>query len=321
MAKSPVLRQLAYISNRPAVLAETLTYVRHFLPWVTQAVVLTPQPDAMKRAVDGLELDVVVVADSDVATGIPTQHSARNAFLRKALYARGPLDDVFLQSDDDYRPLKPLPVTDFVEGGKLVSYFFYELPKWRRNESSYDGVQHSSYLAMSYLGGPTLAYASHMPQPIDKALFAKAFADAERLAPATPFCEWSLPLNHGRLIAPERWAEPRVFRTICWPQYPHEWPYAFRPEDLAFENFHPEHYEPGHLFDGISTSLDATTPEQQAFSKIQRWYAFDLEAGKLRFPKGVANPWQTTVGRKAFVQLAKGMRKLNEYATFEERGS
>jgi hypothetical protein len=321
MAKGPGLRQIAYISNRPTVLAETLAYVRHFLPWVTQAVVLTPRPDAMKRALDGLELDVVVLPDSEVVTDLPEQHSARNAALRKALYARGPVDDVVLQSDDDYRPLKPVPVTDFVDQGRLVSYYFYDLAKWRRNESSYDGVQHSSYLAMSYLGGPTLAYASHQPQPVDRALFARAFADAERLSPTTPFCEWSLPLNHGRLVAPERFAEPRVFRTVCWPQYPHEWPYWRRPEDLAFENFHPEHYQPGHLFDGISSALDVTSPEQQAFAKLERWYAFDLEAGKLRFPKGVANPWQTSVGRKAFVQLAKGMRKLNEYASFEERGS
>jgi hypothetical protein len=312
--------QVAYISNRPQVLAETLTYVRHFLPWVTQAVVLTPQVDVMKRATDGLDLDVVVVGDADVATDVPTSHSARNAALRKAFYARGPLEDVFLQSDDDYRPLKALPVEDFVAEGKLISYSFYELPLWRRNESTYDEVQHSSYLAMSYLGGPTLAYASHMPQAIDRALFAEAFAAAERLAPDTAFCEWTLPLNHGRLVAPDRFAPARLFRTVCWPQYPHEWPYWRRPEDLAFENFHPEHYEPGHLFDGISTALDVRSPEQQAFSKLERWYAFDLEAGKLRFPKGVANPWQTSVGRKAFVQLAKAKRKLDEYTSFEERG-
>lgn len=315
-----MLRQVVYLSDRPQVLAETLSYVRHFMPWLTQAVVLTPQPDAVKRATDGLGLDVVVLADTDVTDEIPGQHSARNAHLRKALYARGPVDDVFLQSDDDYRPLKPVPVTDFVDDGRLVSYCFYELAKWRRNESTYDGVQHAAYLAMSYLGGPTLAYASHMPQPLDRQLFAQAFADAERLSATTPFCEWSLPLNHGRLTAPERFAEPRLFRTMCWPQYPHEWPYWRRPEDIAFENFHPEHYEPGHLFDGISTALDTEHPERQAFAKLERWYAFDLEAGKLRFPKGVANPWQTSVGRKAFVALAKGMRKLNEYASFEERG-
>jgi hypothetical protein len=320
MAKGPGLRQIAYISDRPAVLAETLTYVRHFLPWITQAVVLTPRTEALKRAVDGIDLDVVVLDDSEVATDVPAQHSARNAHLRKALYARGPIDDVFLQSDDDYRPLRAVPASDFIDQGKLVSYCFYDLAKWRRNESTFDGVQHSSYLAMSYLGGPTLAYASHMPQPLDKVLFARAFADAERLSTTTPFCEWTLPLNHGRLVAPERFAEPRTFRTMCWPQYPHEWPFWRRPANIAFENYHPEHYQPGHLFDGISSALDSRSPEQQAFSKLERWYAFDLEAGKLRFPKGVANPWQTSVGRKAFVQLAKGMRKLNEYASFEERG-
>ena len=266
MAKAPALRQVVYISDRPEVLAETLGYVQHFLPWITQAVVLTPQPDAVKRATDGLALDVVVLADGDVTNEVPAQHSARNAHLRNALYARGPVDDVFLQSDDDYRPLRALPVTDFVEDGRLVSYFFYDLAKWRRNESTYDGVQHAAYLAMSYLGGPTLAYASHMPQPVDRHLFAEAFAEAEELSETTAFCEWSLPLNHGRLRHPERFAEPRPFRTICWPEYPHEWPYAFRPQDLAFENFHPSHYEPGHLFDGISSALDLREPAKQAFA-------------------------------------------------------
>jgi hypothetical protein len=275
----------------------------------------------MRRATDGLGLDVVVLGDRDLASDIPADHSARNAHLRKALYARGPLEDIVLQSDDDYRPLRPLPLSDFVEGDRLVSYFFYDLAKWRRNESSYDRVQHSTYLAMSYLGGPTLAYASHMPQAVDRTLFARAFTEAEQLAPGEAFCEWSLPLDHGRLVAPERFAPPRTFRTICWPEYPHEWPYWRRPENLAFENFHPEHYLPGHLFADISSALDTDDPDRQAFRKVQRWYAFDLEAGKLRFPKDVANPWQTSVPRRAFVRLAKAKRKLDEYASFEERGS
>jgi hypothetical protein len=290
------------------------------MPWVTQAVVLTPDPEAVRRATEGLGLDVVVVADSDVAADIPAKHADRNTYLRRCLYAQGPIDDVFLQSDDDYRPLKPVPVTDFIAAGKLVNYWFYDLANWRGNSSSFDGTQHSTYLAMSYLGGPTLAYGSHMPQPLDRALFGEALAATDRLTTTTPFCEWSLPINYGRLMAPERFAEPRPFRTLCWPQYPHEWPYDFRPVDIAFENFYPEHYEPGHLFDGISTALDLILPEHQAFLKLERWYAFDIEAGKLRFPKGVANPWQTSAGRRAFVRLARGVRKLNEYATFEERG-
>jgi hypothetical protein len=34
--------QAVYLCNRPEVLAETLPYVRHFLPWLTEYVVLGP---------------------------------------------------------------------------------------------------------------------------------------------------------------------------------------------------------------------------------------------------------------------------------------
>lgn len=322
MATGSGLRQVAYLSNRPAVLAETLAYVRHFMPWITQAVVLTPAPDEVRAATSALDLEVVVLHDRDVLAegeSVPDSHSARNAFLRRALARRGPLDDVFVQSDDDYRPLKPAGPELFVDGERLVSYYFYELAWWRRNESTYDGVQHSSYLALSYLGAPTRAYASHMPQAIDRQLFLQAFDEAERISGGSEFCEWTLPLNHGRLVAPGRFAEPRVFRTMGWPQYPHEWPYWQRPEDLTFENFYPELYLPGHLFAGISTALDPHAPERQAFEKLSRWHRFDLEAGRLRFPAGVANPWETSRGRRAFFGLARRVRKVYEYAALEER--
>src|SRR5438046_6180148 len=113
------LGQIVYLSNRPAVLAETLAYVRHFMPWVTRAVVLTPSPDAIRRAVgDTATPELVLLADSEVlAKGeeIPRTHSARNAFLRRALAERGPIDDVFLQSDDDYRPPKAVPQSFYVD--------------------------------------------------------------------------------------------------------------------------------------------------------------------------------------------------------------
>lgn len=318
--KPTQLRQVVYISNRPEVLAETLTYVKHFMPWITQAVVLTSDPEALKRAVDGLDLpDLVVLGDSEVTNEIPSKHLARNVHLRKALYARGPVDDVFLQSDDDYRPLKHVSEDVFLEDGRMVSYCFYDLALWRNHQTSFDGGQHSSYLALSYFGAPTLAYSSHMPQPMDRNVFAQAFADAERLSPSGAFCEWALPLNYGRHIAPERFAAPRTFRTMCWPEYPRQWPYWRRPEDVTFENFHAELYQPGHLFAGISTALDSRSPEQQAFSKLERWHAFDLAAGDTAFPKGVANPWETSAGRRAFFRAVRATRRFSQYVAADER--
>jgi hypothetical protein len=315
--------QIAYLSNRPAVLAETLDYVRHFMPWVRQAVVVAPAAALEQlRRIEGDKPELVLVDERTLlAAGeqLPDGHSARNAFLRRAMLERAPLDDVFLQSDDDYRPIKAVAPDLFVEDGRIVPYAFYDLAHWRRNESTYDRVQHASYLLLSYLGAGHLCFASHMPQAIDKALAAEAFDEAERITGSIEVCEWSLPQNYGAFVAPDRFAEPRTFRTMGWPQYPHEWPYWRRPEDITFENFYPELYRPGRLFAGIATALDQDAPERQAYEKLARWYAFDLEAGLLRFPKGVANPWQTSPGRRLFFWSARRARKLYEYAALQER--
>ncbi|MGH3744735.1 MAG: hypothetical protein ACRDTP_07745 [Mycobacteriales bacterium] len=316
------LTQVVYLSNRPAVLAETLTYVRHFSPWLTEAVVLAPRT---ALAALGELPGVTGVAEEELLSAaelrsMPSDHSVRNAWLRRLLAERGPLHDVFLQSDDDYRPLRPVGAEDFLDGDRLVSYACHDLARWRRKESPYDAVQHATYLALSYLGAPHLNYASHQPQPIDRALFLEAFAAALALDPGGPFCEWSLPLNHGRLVAPERFAAPRTFRTICWPRWPHEgWTYWRRPDDIAYENFHPELYADGGLFQGLDTALDPEDPQRQAFAKLRRWYDFDIDAGRLRFPDGLADPWRTSPGRRGFFGAARRLRKLYEYVALEER--
>ncbi|UQX87559.1 hypothetical protein M6D93_14795 [Jatrophihabitans telluris] len=319
------LEQIAFLSNRPDVLAETLDYVRHFMPWLRRAVVLAPAAtiEPMRRSLARFApWPIELVAEPDVLGAgeqVPVDHGARNALLRLRLAERGPLDELFLASDDDYRPLKDVAVSEFLSDGRMHSYASYDLALWRQNESSYDRVQHASYLALSYLGADHLCYAAHMPQVIDRQIFVAAFAAAGGLSGSTAFCEWSLPLNYGRFIAPDRYSPPRTFRTVGWPQYPHQWPFWRRPEELSFENFYPESYVAGQLFAGIDTALDAQDPQRQAFSKISRWYAFDLAAGRLRFQPGVQDPWRTSAGRKALFGVLRRVRKLYEYVALEER--
>jgi len=324
------LDQLVYLSNRPGILAETLDYVRHFMPWAREAVVLGPAStiEALRGADPGIRLTLVdetALLTPAEARELSTSHSARNATLRRILYDRGPVADVFLQSDDDYRPLRPIAPSFFSDDDRLVSYACHDLALWRRNDTTYDRVQHSTYLALSYLGAGHLNFASHLPQAIDRRLFGAAFDATMELDPTGAFCEWSLPLNHGRLVAPGRFSAPRVYRTMCWPRYPHEWPYWRRPEQIAFENFHPELYASGGLFAGIPTALDTDSPAQQAFSKLSRWYRFDLEAGRLRFPRDVRDPWRyggspaSRFARRGFFRMAAGFRRLWEYVALEER--
>lgn len=328
----PRVDQLVYLSNRADVLAETLDYVRFFMPWVTEAVVLAPAGTHERlRDLTGADgLKIVPVDEDELLSAsergaLSTSHSARNATLRRLLYERGPVADVFLQSDDDYRPLRPIEPSMFVNNGRLISYACHDLALWRRNDTTYDAVQHSTYLALSYFAAGHLNFASHMPQLIDRALFGEAFAAAMSLEPSGAFCEWSLPLNHGRLVAPERFGEVRTYRTMCWPRYPHEWPYWRRPEQFAFENFHPELYARGGLFAGLSTALDEATAARQTFTKLSRWYEFDLQAGRLRFPRDVHDPWRysgsmpSRLLRRGFFRTAAAMRRVWEYVALEER--
>jgi hypothetical protein len=319
--------QIVFLSNRPAVLRETLDHVRHFMPWADDVVVLGP---ASTLAALGDE-DITGVAEEDLLDAAErsrlagTDHSSRNLALRLALAGSGALHDVYLQSDDDYRPLKPIDPSFFVDDGRYVGYVSYDLALWRRNETSFDGTQHASYQALSYLGCEHLSYASHMPMAMDRRIFVEAFDAVARLSDSMQFCEWTIPYNYGRRHHPDLFAESRPFVTMCWPRFPHEWPFWVRPPEYAFENFYPELYEPGGLFDGIPTALDPEQAERHAFEKMLRWYRFDLDAGHLHFPTDVDNPWLGDAGtnagraRRAFFSALRPMRRAYEYLALEER--
>jgi len=112
---------------------------------------------------------------------------------------------------------------------------------------------------------------------------------------------------------------------MCWPRLPHEWPFWVRPEELVFENFYPDLYEAGQLFDGLPTALDPEHAERHAFEKMRRWYRFDLDAGRLRFPEDVTNPWLGEAGtasgraRRLFFKALRPARRAYEYVALEER--
>jgi hypothetical protein len=320
--------QIVFLSNRPAVLRETLDHVRHFVPWADDVVVLAPA-----ATLDRLDSPVPVTRISEEELLAPDEradlaaldHASRNVTLRLALARSGALGDSFISSDDDYRPLKPIAPDFFVEDGRYVGYASYDLALWRRDETAFDRAQHASYQALTYLGCEHLSYASHMPMALDTQILLEAFDAVGRLTDSRQFCEWTLTYNYGRRHHPDRFTEPRPFVAMCWPQYPHEWPFWVRPPEYAYENFYPELYEPGHLFDGIPTALEPELAERHAFEKMLRWYRFDLEAGHLHFPDDVANPWLgergtgTGWGRRAFFSALRPVRRAYQYLALEER--
>ena len=309
--------QIVYLSNRPQVMRETWHHVRHFMPWVDRALVVAPAAQREAFA-SWTGSDVRVLADEDVS-GRSTadlralDHVRRNVTLRRALVAAGEVDDVFLLSDDDYRPMREVGADFFTADGLDVGYFSYELGEWPGFETPFDEAQHVTHDALAFLGLPHLAYGAHMPQLMRRELWTEAFDLFSTVSDDDMVCEWALYFNVAQHRHPERFAEPRPFEVMGWPQYGAEWPWWVRPERWTFENFYPDMYEPGHLFDGLPTGLTADVAKVN-FDKITRWTSFARAAERLEFVPGVYNPW--TKGsplRRAYFATLRRARHAYRY--------
>ena len=315
--------QLVMLSARPKVAAETMLHVRHFMPWIGDVVVVCPE--ALAAAFDSIDRAEVVTDETllgTTSTGITAlDHTTRNFVLRGALASHPAVADEFLMTDDDYRPLKPIGLDGFrTPEGLDRSFYFYDLGAWPGASTPFDDGQHDVGQLLSYLGVDRLAFASHMPQIVRKDLMAAAWAEVESLTDRRRLCEWALYFNLGRARRPEMFADPEPFRTLCWPQYPHEWPAWVAPSDYAFENFYPDLYSPGHLFDGIPTALDPEHVERHNVEKILRWSEFGRRVARLDFPDDVANPWTgDSIARKASFGVLRGLRKAYDYVALDER--
>lgn len=263
--------QLVVLSARPAMLAGTLKHVRAHLPFIDRVLVVTPA--RMQSEVAGLGVDVST--DEQLLDGpAPADHSHRNYVLRAALAACDAVEDVFLSADDDNRPLVDLPETTFVRAGRYRRYSFGHLDDWDLRATSYDACLLASRQVLALHGFPRVAYASHMPQVVDKALLAEVVALLAPAAARHALDEWATYFNVAGALHPERFEEPEPYVTLGWPDDTATWQPMRDPGALLFENCFLEHYALGAVFEGIDpddTSYDA------AVDKVVRWRTYELE--------------------------------------------
>lgn len=313
--------QIVYISDRPEILLGTLTAVSRMMPWVDRAVVAAPRSVHGRLAESPIKLDLV---DDEEITGRALSelhaldHSSLNIVLRQALVRDGPVDDVFIQSDDDYRPLRPVAESDFVDDGRLHAYYCHDLDRWPGLDTPHDWCLHTTASALRQLGCGRLNFASHMPQAYERSGWLESFDAVAELTGDRRLCEWSIPANYGLARHRDRFHPPRPYQTLAWPQFPTEWTPVVTPSPLAFENYYPDHYLPGHLFAGLPDVAGDDWPAT-GFEKIRRYDAFAVQAEALRFPVDVANPWTNTAARRmAFATLAR-IRQVAQYVGIAPR--
>ena len=282
--------QIVYISNRKDIAQETLEYAENLMPFLTEAVFVCPGSQLRDCRFES-RLKVTVMDEAEVLGKDwerflkAKDHQFRNSLLRFSLPGVPEINDEFIMSDDDNRPLVKIPLSFFKSEGRYVGYYFYDLGDWSPRETDYDLGQHETRRILQK-GYGTLSYSSHMPQIIHKGLLAEtAEVFKDSLALNAPLDEWSAYFNYGQSVYPERFHSPEPYKTLCWPPFPSDWEFHVRPDEFCFENFYPMLYEGSSIFSDLPTRFDEMSYVEIANEKIERRTILQktYEAGNLSF--------------------------------------
>jgi glycosyltransferase involved in cell wall biosynthesis len=286
------LRQMVFLSAHPERFELALQAARANLGFIDRVVVLTkPEARDAIAAVAGRHFpNMLVLTDDEVAGDrVPTDHTARNTWLRKRLYALSAIEPNFLAADEDSLALRPLESAYYQNGDKHTAYYFQEdMATWLAGSpttTSFDRGMRNTWRTLAEAAYPTRAFASHMPQIVNKSLVNEIF-DRFVIAPDGPaYDEWSLYFNvAGQLY--RRHFTARPYGTLGWPMRPGDWLPEIEPPDLAFENYYPQNYEAadGGMFVGLKPLGDLAAKSDRAAKALAQARRAELKGGGAHAP-------------------------------------
>lgn len=275
------LKQIVILSARYMNLVNTLPYIENFMPYIEELVLCCPESMIKNfEANYSGRLKVTYITDDKLLAGqpLPKDHQTRNFFLRSLMMRQSCIDDVFIMSDDDYRPLCAIEQDTFIQNEKYIGYYCYYLDEWQGNlqaPTSYDlGIKKTLEFVRKN-GYPERQYSSHMPQVIDKTLYLE-FLDEHSMKDLNGIDEWSSYFNWLQYKYPDLiLSAPYV--SMCWPGSPTDWELTVIPNSFKFENYYEELYEKDNIFEGFSKVYNNMTLAeniQKIQLYLQRQYTF-----------------------------------------------
>ena len=271
------VRQMAVLTARNDDLLRTLPYLDACMPFIERMLVCCPERNIaeLQEKWHG-RIQLSFFTDEQLLDGetLPEDHSTRNFYLRCLMMRRAPLDDVFIMTDDDYRPLMSVTQECFLKDGRYQAYYCYDLCEWRGTQDDYSSFDRCMFRTRALTEKhrlPSLMYASHQPQIIDRRLFLEML-DAFPGIETTGTDEWSTYFNYCIAKHPEQFSAER-FLSVSWPGSISDWRLLYQPGALVFENFYDALYEEGQIFAGLSRTYDAARFDQESTEKIRRWSA------------------------------------------------
>ncbi len=278
------VKQMVVLTARVESFSKMIPFVDAFMPFITEMVVCCPDKvkDEMLNCYSG-RIKLKTLCDSEVLNGrsLPDDHGTRNFMLRCMIIQNSVIDDAFIMSDDDYRPLKTIDISTFIKDKKYRAYYFYDFRKWMGaslgNKTSFDWQQIKTESFLSKNKYPMRQYASHMPQIIDKRLFLEMIDDHPGIE-YEGICEWGSYFNYAQFKYPES-IESLPYVTMGWPGKNTDWPRDVKPTEYLFENYYDFNYEQGTIFDGFSEEYFSGI-EAENEKKVKKYDALMRSADK-----------------------------------------
>lgn len=270
------VKQIVVLTARNDDILATLPYFEKYMPFITEIVVCCPNKNVseLKSAYHG-RFEMKFLTDSEVLDGaeLPEDHSTRNYFLRCLIMRKPVIDDVFIMTDDDYRPLREISRKDFIHNRRYKAYYCYDLNFWDGtygNPTSFDNSMRTSRKFLSENGFPTMMYASHQPQIIDKRIFNELTSEYPDII-TSGADEWSTYFNYGVGKYPDKF-DVVPYISMCWPGAKTDWDLYVVPKEYAFENHYGVLYEKDRIFEGLSDRFEDES-EELISEKMSRYSA------------------------------------------------
>jgi len=256
--------QLVIISERPDYLDAMLPFVDHMMPFVDSVLVCCPDDVAANLHAPRGRLMVSCVPDSELITGpVPADRMIRNT-LRRCLVVQGSLvDDCFLMADDASRPLQTIQPSVFVSEGRYWAYYVGDLKHWQGSltPTTFDSQQFAALKLLSAQALPTLQYSAHMPQVFDRAVYREVLTCFPEMQDGS-LDDASIYFNYATATYPDRF-QKAPYVTLGWPEVLGQWIPGAKRTSYLFENFIPENYQIGGMFDGLGALWGENAEEQQ----------------------------------------------------------
>jgi len=252
------LKQAVILTARNQDLLMTLPYIEHGMPFITELLICCPGKNVkeLKETYQG-RITLKFLTDQELLKGdpLPADHTRRNFFLRCRMVESPFVDDVFVMTDDDYRPLKVLSQEHFIREGRYLAYYCYDLKEWQEtygDPTSFDTSMQRSKEFLSSHQYPTMMYSSHQMQVIDKKIFHQLLEEYPDLE-GQGLCDWSIYFNYGIHHYPDLF-QPLPYVSMGWPGSNSDWDLYVQPKEFLFENYYSSFYETGGIFEGFSKS-------------------------------------------------------------------